>query len=276
MISLLYCGNRNVYTGITMSLYSAAKNCTEPLDVHIVTMDWTEENEKYTGITKAQAQTAQRLITAFNSQSRMTLHDAKDLFIRYLSKSPNAASSYTPYTLLRLLVHKIEGIPDKILYLDADTLVLSDISGLYNTELSGRDYAAALDHLGKFFIGPRYQNAGVMLLNVKNIRESGLFDKAISLCRNKKYAFPDQDVINHCEKNKVFLNRRFNEQKKLRDDTVIRHFSKTIRWFPFFHTLNVKPWDEEGIRRIYKSPKYDEFIENFKTALSAAEKETRE
>jgi len=226
-------------------------------------MDWSERNIAFVPVKEAQADFLRRTLTAVNPESKVTRHDMRDCFLRELSQSPNAESFYTPYTLLRLLIDKIDDIPDKLLYLDTDTVAVKDITELYQFNVSGYDFAAAQDYLGKVFISPRYMNAGVMLLNVQHMKKSGLLEEARALCCRKKYPFPDQDVLNHCEKHKLFLPRRFNEQKELREDTVIRHFSKTIRWFPFFHTLNIKPWDEEGLHNVYKTYAFDNILSEF-------------
>ena len=39
---------------------------------------------------------------------------------------------------------------------------------------------------GRFFMSPRYLNAGVLLLNMEKIKETGLFKKARALLNKKK------------------------------------------------------------------------------------------
>lgn len=273
MIALLYCGNRAVFPGMLLSLLSVTEHCKAPLWVHILTMDLTDTDARFTPVTEKQAAFLETTLQKANGESRVTLHDCGALYRETLADSPNAATGYTPYTLLRLLIDRLPALPERLLYLDTDTVALADITPLYTFDLAGREFAAARDFLGKFFIHPRYMNAGVMLFSLPALRESDLLTKARALCCRKKLPFPDQDVLNRLARRKRFLPRRFNEQFRERDDTVIRHFSKTIRLFPVFHTVNVKPWDIDGIHAQYHTTRYDALYARFTAALAALEEE---
>ena len=273
MIALLYCGNRAVFPGMLLSLLSVTEHCKAPLSVHILTMDLTDTDARFTPVTEKQAAFLETTLQRANGESRVTLHDCGALYRETLADSPNAATGYTPYTLLRLLIDRLPALPERLLYLDTDTVALADITPLYTFDLAGREFAAARDFLGKFFIHPRYMNAGVMLFSLPALRESDLLTKARALCCRKKFPFPDQDVLNRLARRKRFLPRRFNEQFRERDDTVIRHFSKTIRLFPVFHTVNVKPWDIDGIHAQYHTTRYDALYARFTAALAALEEE---
>lgn len=273
MIALLYCGNRAVFPGMLLSLLSVTEHCKAPLWVHILTMDLTDTDARFTPVTEKQAAFLETTLQRVNGESRVTLHDCGALYRETLAESPNAATGYTPYTLLRLLIDRLPTLPERLLYLDTDTVALADITPLYTFDLAGREFAAARDFLGKFFIHPRYMNAGVMLFSLPALRESDLLTKARALCCRKKLPFPDQDVLNRLARRKRFLPRRFNEQFRERDDTVIRHFSKTIRLFPVFHTVNVKPWDIDGIHAQYHTTRYDALYARFTAALAALEEE---
>ncbi len=274
MIALLYCGNRAVFPGMLLSLLSVTEHCKAPLWVHILTMDLTDTDARFTPVTEKQAAFLETTLQRVNGESRVTLHDCGALYRETLADSPNAATGYTPYTLLRLLIDRLPALPERLLYLDTDTVALADITPLYTFDLAGREFAAARDFLGKFFIHPRYMNAGVMLFSLPALRESDLLTKARALCCRKKLPFPDQDVLNRLARRKRFLPRRFNEQFRERDGTVIRHFSKTIRLFPVFHTVNVKPWDIDGIHAQYHTTRYDALYARFTAALAALEEET--
>lgn len=83
---------------------------------------------------------------------------------------------------------------DKVLYIDGDTLILKDLSTLYNTDIRKYRLAAVKKLNGEekhyyifsnsyftldlFFENPEY-NCGVMLLNLKKFREEKLSEKLI-------------------------------------------------------------------------------------------------
>ncbi len=267
-ISLLYCGNEKVFPGMLMSLISVGMHTSRPLNVHILTMDRREEDERFAPVTERQAAFLETVLTRMNRKSRVTRHDSTALYERCLLESPNASSVYTPYALLRLLIDLAPGLPDKLLYLDTDTLATGDIAPLFDRDMTGLEFLAAKDFLGRIFISPRYMNTGVVLFSLPEIKKTGMLTRARALCRQKRFPFPDQDVLNRCVGKKVFLPRRFNEQYRQRPDTVIRHFSKTIRFFPVFHTVNVKPWETEDIRKVYKTDRYEAIFKKYEDTMT--------
>lgn len=53
----------------------------------------------------------------------------------------------------------------------------------------------------------------------------------------------------------------------MRKDTVIRHFSKSIRWLPFYHTVNVKPWEIDRLHTIYHTYEFDDVLAEYQTKM---------
>ncbi len=259
MISLLYSGNAKVFKGLLISLVSVAKNTCEALDVHILTMDLSDINADFSPINEEQRDFTEKIIKKQNEQSRITLHDLTNIFKGEMMNSPNMKNFYTPYAFLRLFADEAD-IGGRVIYLDTDTVARQDISPLFAMELDGAEFAGARDYLGKIFIRPDYINSGVLLLDIDKIKETGLFRKARRFCAEKRSAFPDQDAINHYAQKKRFFPSRFNEQHKMKKDTIIRHFSKTLRLFPYVHTVNVKPWDINGLHKKHKTYEFDDLI----------------
>lgn len=92
---------------------------------------------------------------------------------------------FTPYAMLRLFADQIEEIPDQILYLDDDIIVRRDLTQFYNQTLGKIEFVGVLDYWGKFFFHNwhsrhlfDYINSGVLLLNMTEIRKTGLFKKS--------------------------------------------------------------------------------------------------
>ena len=271
-INLMYCGNYKVFDGLLISLLSMTKYTKNPLRVYVITMDLQGLNPDYKPLNKREIKYIDSMIKEANEKSSVMVFDISKLFLNEIQNSPNLKNNYTPYTLARLFADKIPDIPEKILYLDTDTIMHGDISTIFEIDISEYEFAAASDFLGKFFIRYNYQNAGVLLLNMKKIRETKLFQRARDLIRRKKMAFPDQDALNKLVGSKKFIPTKYNEQRKLHKKTVVHHFCKSIRWLPFFHTVNVKPWEVEKVRTVYKLHCYDDVLDEYKKRISNLKK----
>lgn len=89
---------------------------------------------------------------------------------------------------------------NKIIYLDGDTIVLNDLSEMYNTEI-GNNYAAVVDDWQSGWTDgskKRYFNNGIMLLNLKKMREDDISNKLIQFKLNDKvHRFVTQDAFNN-------------------------------------------------------------------------------
>jgi lipopolysaccharide biosynthesis glycosyltransferase len=142
--------------------------------------------------------------------------------------------------------------------LDADTVSMKDVSTLFSIDVEGYEMAAVPDAIGKHFFGRHYCNVGVLLMNVTQMVEDGVFAKAIKLMNTHRYPFPDQDVLNKVTKGRrLHLPREFNEQKKIRPETVIRHYCNKPFIFPYPHALIAKPWEIDRIHEIHHTTAHD-------------------
>lgn len=275
MINLLYCGNNRVFDGMLISILSITKHTKKPIHTFLLTMDLQEVDENHRPISRRQASYIESVLKKTNPESRVTLIDITDLFNAEMDSCANIESFYTPYCLLRLFCDKVDELPEKLLYLDTDIVAMDDIEPLYNTDINGFEFAAVTDYLGKIFQiykSFRYFNSGVMLMNLPEIRKTGLFEKARRACKTRKMDFPDQDALNYYAKKKKYLPSKYNDQRRLHKNTVLRHFCKSVRWLPFFHTVNVKPWQEKELHEIVKVYYIDDIIEEYKKCIEEFKK----
>ena len=186
MINILLCGNEKVFDGALTELISITNKTKEAINCYIFTMNLTRVKPEYTAITDEQIEFLQDVIKSKNTENKITKIDVTEIYETEFGKCVNETAYCTPYTLLRLLADKIENIPDKVLYLDIDMMAASDISELYNTDITDYEYAAVKEKYGSIFIRPDYINAGMLLLNMKKIRETGLLEKARALIKLKR------------------------------------------------------------------------------------------
>ncbi len=275
MISILMCGNQGVFDGMLLTALSIVKHTERPINLYIGTMSLTDINPRFTAITQSECEIIDEVLKEKNPESSARILDLEAYFRRELIDSKNIKTGYTPYAMIRLFADEVEELPDKLIYLDTDVLLSGDIGEYFDIDIENCDLAGVRDHYGRVFIYPNYLNSGVMLWNLRAIRERGIFRRATELCRRKKMLLMDQSAINKYAKRKLILPPRFNEQHKNRPDTLIRHFSMRIRWFPYFKTEKIKPWNFDLIHNKLKLHEYDDIFERF-TIIKKGMADTKE
>lgn len=263
MINLMFCGNYKVYDGMIIAILSIIKHTKKPLNIYVLTMDLSDINDEYLPINKEHILVLEKIIKNVNNESKIQLIDITDIFKTEMTNSKNIKTHYTPYIFIRLFSDKVKELPDKILYLDTDIVCYKNIEQLYSRKIDDYDFAACVDYLGQFFISKRYINSGVLLMNLKKMRQDNLLEKCRKMCNTKKMLLPDQTALNKICKSKLYLERKYNEQKEKMPDTVIRHFSMTIKFIPYIKFFNIKPWHIDKVHKIYKIHDFDDIIDEY-------------
>lgn len=262
MINVLFCGNDKVFDGMLTCSLSILKRSelNEPITFYIFTMNVSHIKPEYVSISDKMVEFFDGVIKEYNPENRAIKVDVTDLYMEHFDKCPNESAYCSPYTLIRLFADKVDLMPDKLLYLDADIMFNRDIHLLYDIDISDYEYAAARDHYGKFLINPNYINAGVLLLNLKKMKETGLLEKARALIKTKKLVFADQSAIIRSTTKKKVLRQKFNDQKFLHKNTVVRHFSKRLFWLPYPHTDNIKQWHVSRVHKVFRYYQFDDIL----------------
>lgn len=261
MINIMYAGNDKTFDGLLISLLSIVKHHKSPINVFVLTMDYSEVNPSWTSFTEEHRKVLENEIKKVNNESKVTVIDVKKHYAEALLGSKNQATDYTPYCMLRLLADKVQELPNKILYLDYDTVACKDIQELWDIDITNYEFAGAKDYYGRFFINRNYLNSGVLLLNLEKIKETKLFEKCLNLLKVKKLMLPDQSALHREATCKLIIPRKYNEQHKVYEDTVIRHFSMAINFFPFPRKQNIKPWHIEKVHKVLKCHDFDDILE---------------
>ena len=127
---------------------------------------------------------------------------------------------YTNTTYFRLFLPELYPQYDKILYLDSDITIVGDISELYNTDMGTNLVAAAPDDIiqynkvfqdyAELVVGvesyTKYFNAGVLLMNLDQLRKFKFQEKFIYLLTTVRFSVAqDQDYLNRLCKGRVTL-----------------------------------------------------------------------
>ena len=264
MINLLLSGNYKVFDGALSELISIINKTKETINCYILTMDVSRIKSDYISMSDEQIKFLNKVVKSKNLDNKVTKIDVTDLYEKEFGHGKNENAYCTPYTLLRLMADLIPEIPDKILYLDIDMMAAKDISELYNIDISEYEYAAVREKYGSKIIRPDYINAGMLLLNMNKIKETGLLKKARELIKKRKLLFADQDAIFWSTSKKLLLPRKYNEQSKFnRENTVICHFCKRLMLLPYPHTENFKQWQVDDIHRELKCYAFDEDLTEY-------------
>ena len=267
MINVCYCVNSGVFNGLLLSILSMLNRTKERVNVIVLTMDLTFLNPNFLPLSTSQTNLLKRVISQKNGGS-LIVFDVSTLYKTHFLGGKNERTGYTPYSMIRLFLDLLP-VPEKIAYLDADVMFTGDIKTLFDQDISTVEFGACKDFMGKFWIDKNYCNSGVMLLNLAKIKESKLFEKCRKVVASKKMFMPDQTALNRLATSKKILPNKFNEQRNVKKDTVIKHFCKGIKWLPFFKIYNVKQWQRDKVKTFLKINCFDGDFAEFDKIICA-------
>lgn len=262
MIPICYSGNKAYFEGLLLSAMSVVKYTKEDVTFYVLTMELPEDHPKFLSFTDEQIALLNKVIQEKNPNNKAIKIDVTKEYKEHLIKGKNHKNGYTPYAALRLLLDLVPNIPDKMLYLDIDTMCCSDIKQLWDVDISDYDIAATRDYMGRFWIHPWYFNSGVLSMNMKNIKERNIFDKCRKKVFKTKMIMPDQSALNKYAKRK-YIPFKFNEQRSVKKDTVVKHFCEGIDFYlPFWlHVYNIKQWQRDQVHKKFKIFIFDDLYE---------------
>ena len=264
MINILLCGNSKVFDGALTELISITNKTKEAINCYIFTADVSRIKPEYTCIADEYIEFLDKVVKSKNPNNKVTKVHVTDLYEKEFAYCKNENAYCTPYTLLRLLADLIPDIPDKLLYLDIDMMAAGDISELYNIDITNYEYAAVKEKYGSKMLWSDYINAGMLLFNMKKVKETGLLEKARELIKTKKFLFADQTALYKATTCKLLINKKFNEQYTFKNkDTIISHFCKRLVLKPYPHTENIKQWHIDKVHKVYKCLRYDDDLEEY-------------
>lgn len=271
-MNILYCGDRNIKKGLILSILSLIKNVDEDLCIYILTINAVVNNKNIEGIRYEDIDGVLDVLKQKNPNNFIKIFDITQEFNKEIPFE-NMETRFTPCCMLRLYADTINELPNKILYLDNDVICRKNPFEFYNQNLDDTELVGVLDYYGKWFFKNNlfkfdYLNSGVLLMNLEKIRKEQSFYKCRKLCQNTKMFMPDQSAINKFVKNKKIVDRKYNDQRKLHDDTVFQHFTTSFRFFPIFHPVTIKPWDTEKVHNELNIFEYDDIYEKYQEIIN--------
>ena len=190
--------------------------------------------------------------------------------------------------LLKFVIPEVLSNLDKVIYLDGDIIVRSDISKLYDTDFDGKSICAVRDlpqviyeiqEIGSEINGREYFNTGVMVIDLNRLRSQGKSQELLEIKRNETNSIlMDQNVFNKAFKGDVkdldfryntcyvnlvysypgydmakineFYSTDYKTPHEIRRDIKIAHFSSKLKPWLFFDV----PLADEWLSYYKKSP----------------------
>ena len=189
---------------------------------------------------------------------------------------------YTNTTYFRLFIPSLYPQYDKAIYLDGDIVVLGDISELYNINMGDNLIAAAPDDViqnTKVFqeyaekvVGVadyrNYFNAGVLLMNLDELRKFDFLDKFLYLLETVKFSVAqDQDYLNRLCKGRTKIISIAWDRMPMPTDKILDDEIKLIHY-----NLAYKPWHFDNVlykEHFWKYAEKTEYIDEIKKIKEA-------
>ena len=161
----------------------------------------------------------------------------------FLPNGPNYNSTWSYMVLLRAAYAKIFSNLDIILSLDNDTIINDNISELWDIDITNYYIAGVLEP--KKSIYDVYVNNGVLLYNLKKIREDKIDDKIIENLNTYYYYFAEQDCFNEVFSGKILTIPS--------DYNVNKFVKQQYSSLKIIHFAAIKNWQKFSIVKYYRN-----------------------
>lgn len=247
-IALAFCDPRGTYSRhAAATMASIFANTERPVCVHIL----------HDGTLTAENRDKLELL-AQNFGQRIAFEDVERRIAECGIDTSRLTADGARGTLFRLLIPDVAAV-DRIIYLDCDIIVNRDIAELWELPLRGRAVGAVRDVWSLNFMKgtpipwrmalvwdtlgiahDSYFNAGVLLLNLKKLREEYDFLRAVEgfyAAYRKCITLADQDCLNYIfAGDALLIDERFN---RIRTDGVREEELRGSIWHM---ASSAKPW----------------------------------
>lgn len=252
-VPIVFAVDNNYVPYTSVILHSIANHTSDNhfYDIIIFNKDITSDNKK-------------RLQHEFIDRNNMSIRFYNVGKRLNIYKNASIRGHWSIETYFRLFIHEVMINYNKVLYLDADMLVMDDLAKLYNTEIGDYLIAAAKDpdsaglyngghpSAGTYLINSKrnwkkhhyidevlklddpynYFQAGVLLMNLEEMRKQLNSNDLAELATSKKWELQDQDILNVVCASKVkFIDLSWNVEydwKHKRIDNVIKLAPKPL------------------------------------------------
>jgi len=227
----VYTLTRNIYRNVIPSLKSLLRNGNVDR-VYLV----TEENDYDVGF-----DLPDKVITMPVSR-----------YGYFYKDGPNYSCKWTYMALMKVTMPYLFPHSSRILTLDVDTIVLGDLSPLWELDLTGFYLAGAMEPYWTMQHKALYVNAGVVMWNLKQLRD-GMCNELIRSLNTERWELAEQACVNSLCRGKILqIGPEWNSgdwTKNLpMDEVKVRHYmaygQKRFQEQELVKQYAGMPWDE--------------------------------
>lgn len=194
MINILYTSDNGYYNVLYVSMYSACKYSKNKIYFHVIQQKFSEKQKSI----------LKDMVSEYNHI--ITFYDEPKLPVDLNVTGGRSEAAFYRICAASILSDNL----DKIIYIDCDTIVLGDLSEIYNLDddkiVYGVQDTICKKERKKIGLSNEdiYINSGVLVINLKKWRALHIEEKSIEyLTENKTLKNNDQDVINALCKNQI-------------------------------------------------------------------------
>lgn len=236
-INIFFATNDKYVKYLDVALTSIKENASKDYNYKIIVLNGGLTQENKTALTKhSKDNFAVEFGDVNNELTELKTHVPAEYY-------------FTLASFYRLFIETMYPNIDKAIYLDCDLIVKGDISQLYNIDLKDNLLGAVNEQ--NCFLNPlmtqyidvvtgidphKYFNSGVLLLNLKAIREFQLKNRFIDMFVRYHFESPmvDQDYLNNlCRKRVLLLPNCWNYESvpacPLEGELKIRHYAFALK-----------------------------------------------
>jgi lipopolysaccharide biosynthesis glycosyltransferase len=249
-MNLVMCADDNYAPLLGVSIYSILKNNKTFNEINFYILD-----ANISSLNKLRIET---IVNNFNSKIEYINTEEIDSKIQATIKTKvKSLSTYYRVFLTTLLSERL----NKIIYMDCDSIVCSDLKELWDTNIEDYHIAGVLDVIpehNKLSIGLKendsYFNAGMLLINIEKWRQDKIESKMIAFINsyNGAVRYHDQGIINGVCQKKMILHPKFN--------VLTPFFVMSKKQIIHYHQLNAYDYSESEISEAKNQPVFVHFV----------------
>ena len=203
-IPIVFATDRNYLAPCYMALFSAVKNMSRDIKyIFFVLLPDTIQKEELISFEKLSSQ---------NDSIDIRFCHISDDDLNVCLSGSELVNHITYTTYYRFLIPELLDSYEKCIYIDVDTVIKGSLEELYAIDLTGNYVAGVKNVFADTLPGSEnyenrclelgidsletYVNAGVLLMNLNELRKDKIQEKWLACSREKEYLYNDQDIIN--------------------------------------------------------------------------------